>query len=188
MDQLLNLYWICYNIASVFDFLITRHLGSSSLTRDQTSIPCIGRWGLNHWTTREVLHLVFLLALFSPVLTILILPALRGCLSYIYSFWTPRSSITLFHPTWSLGVWLIWTAFTGLPGCLAFSWVRPARGMERKSEGSRLRGENIYSPSSSPSFCRVTIYSLWGLGTRIIVQLLSHVWLLETPWTPISGK
>ena len=26
----------------------------SSLTRDQTCIPCIGRWILNHWTTREV--------------------------------------------------------------------------------------------------------------------------------------
>ena len=26
----------------------------SSLTRDQTHIPCIGRWILNHWTAREV--------------------------------------------------------------------------------------------------------------------------------------
>ena len=26
----------------------------SSLTRDQTRTPCIGRWSLNHWTTREV--------------------------------------------------------------------------------------------------------------------------------------
>ena len=26
----------------------------SSLTRDQTHIPCIGRWTLNHWTTRLV--------------------------------------------------------------------------------------------------------------------------------------
>ena len=186
MDQLLNLYWICYNIASVFDFLTMRHLGSSSLTRDWTSTPCIGRWSLNHWTAK-VLQLFFLLAFFfSPVLTILILPALRCCLSYIYSFWTPRSSITLFHPTCSLGVWLTWTAFTKLSGCLAFSLVQPTRGMERKSEGRRGRSENIYSPSSSPSFCRVTIYSLWGLGNRIIVQLLSHVWLLETPWT--SGK
>ena len=30
------------------------HVGSSSLTRDQTHIPCIGRWILNHCTTREV--------------------------------------------------------------------------------------------------------------------------------------
>ena len=26
----------------------------SSLTRDTTRVPCIGRWILNHWTTREV--------------------------------------------------------------------------------------------------------------------------------------
>ena len=26
----------------------------SSLTRDRTRIPFIGRWILNHWTTREV--------------------------------------------------------------------------------------------------------------------------------------
>ena len=30
------------------------HVGSSSLTRDRTRIPCIGRQILNHWATREV--------------------------------------------------------------------------------------------------------------------------------------
>ena len=29
------------------------HVGSSR-TRDRTHVPCIGRWILNHWTTREV--------------------------------------------------------------------------------------------------------------------------------------
>ena len=29
----------------------------SSLTRDQTHVPCIGRWILNYWATREVLTL-----------------------------------------------------------------------------------------------------------------------------------
>ena len=32
----------------------------SSPTRDQTRIPCIGRWILNHWTTREVPPVRFL--------------------------------------------------------------------------------------------------------------------------------
>ena len=32
-----------------------RHVGSSQ-TRDRTCVPCIGRWILIHWTTREVLH------------------------------------------------------------------------------------------------------------------------------------
>ena len=28
--------------------------GLSSLTKDQTHIPCVGRQSLNHWTAREV--------------------------------------------------------------------------------------------------------------------------------------
>ena len=31
----------------------------SSQTRDGTHVPCIGRWTLNHWITREVLSLIF---------------------------------------------------------------------------------------------------------------------------------
>ena len=31
----------------------------SSLTRDRTQVPCIGRWILNHWTTREVPSALF---------------------------------------------------------------------------------------------------------------------------------
>ena len=34
----------------------SRHLGSSSPTRDQTCIPCTGGWIPNHWTTEEVLR------------------------------------------------------------------------------------------------------------------------------------
>ena len=30
----------------------------SSQTRDQTSLPCTGRWIFNHWTTREVLIII----------------------------------------------------------------------------------------------------------------------------------
>ena len=52
-------YWMCYNVASVFmfyflGFLTMRHMDSSSPRRDWTWIPCIGKWSLNHWTTREV--------------------------------------------------------------------------------------------------------------------------------------
>lgn len=32
----------------------------SSPTRDQTHVPCIGSWVLNHWTTREILIYLFL--------------------------------------------------------------------------------------------------------------------------------
>ena len=33
--------------------LALQHM-ESSCNRDQTSVPCIGRWILNHWTIREV--------------------------------------------------------------------------------------------------------------------------------------
>ena len=33
----------------------------SSGTRDQTHVSCIGRWMLNHWATREVLSMIFLI-------------------------------------------------------------------------------------------------------------------------------
>ena len=36
-----------------------RHVDISSQTRDWTGTPCIGRWSLNHWTTREVPSAVF---------------------------------------------------------------------------------------------------------------------------------
>ena len=31
-----------------------QHMGSSSLTRNQTGPPALGAWSLSHWTTREV--------------------------------------------------------------------------------------------------------------------------------------
>ena len=37
----------------------------SSLTRDRTHVPCIGRWILNHWTTREVPYICFSYCEFS---------------------------------------------------------------------------------------------------------------------------
>ena len=32
------------------------HVGSSSLTRDQTQAPALGAWSLSQWTTREAKH------------------------------------------------------------------------------------------------------------------------------------
>ena len=40
-------------------FVTLRHMGSSQ-TKDQTSVLCITRQILNHWTTREVPKLAFL--------------------------------------------------------------------------------------------------------------------------------
>ena len=61
-----SLYWICYNTASVvsiFWFVCFWSLAMwnhSSLTRDQTHNPCIGRRSLNHCGTREAPHHCFL--------------------------------------------------------------------------------------------------------------------------------
>ena len=41
----------------------------SSLTRDQTDTPFIGRWSLNHWTTREVPQNAILECSLGPLLT-----------------------------------------------------------------------------------------------------------------------
>ena len=37
-----------------------------SSARDQTCSPCIGRWGLNHWTSRDVPAQMFLGAYYVP--------------------------------------------------------------------------------------------------------------------------
>ena len=38
----------------VLDFWLQSLWGLSSLTRDRTCVPCIARWILNHWATKEV--------------------------------------------------------------------------------------------------------------------------------------
>ena len=50
------LYWI-FTLSFLFYFLVFWLQGTwdlSSLTRDWTRTPCIGRWSLNHWFAREV--------------------------------------------------------------------------------------------------------------------------------------
>ena len=53
-----SLYWTCYSTASVscfgLVFLAPSLWDLSCPTRDQTCILWIGKWNLNHWTTREV--------------------------------------------------------------------------------------------------------------------------------------
>ena len=49
----LQYLWYMGSVAAVHRLCSPRHVGSS-WTRDQTSVPCIGRRILNHWATREV--------------------------------------------------------------------------------------------------------------------------------------
>jgi len=62
VERFWSLYWICYNIASIWYFALLGAWGMwdpSSVTRDWTHTPCIGRWSLNHWTTKDVLGFFF---------------------------------------------------------------------------------------------------------------------------------
>ena len=47
-DSLVVVCGLCAGLAAPW------HVDNSSLTRDQTHVPCIARQILNHWTTREV--------------------------------------------------------------------------------------------------------------------------------------
>ena len=77
-----------------------RHMGLAALrhrgffqTRDRTRVPCIGRWILNHWTTREALYsIIFILAFFSFWVAGLLFPStmdvyLSGTLLLGFSAW-----------------------------------------------------------------------------------------------------
>ena len=57
-DHFKSLYWICYNVASVLCFWFFGHkacvISAPWLEIEPAFIPCIGRWSLNHWTSRKV--------------------------------------------------------------------------------------------------------------------------------------
>ena len=44
---------LCWGIVGTL-LVASQFVGSCSQTRDQTCIPYVGRWILNHWTTSEV--------------------------------------------------------------------------------------------------------------------------------------
>ena len=50
------LYWICYNISLLYILVFWLWImwDRSSPARNQTYTPCLGRWSLNPWTTREI--------------------------------------------------------------------------------------------------------------------------------------
>ena len=59
--------------------------------RDRICIPCIGRWILTHWTTREVLGLLALIGQPQRVVVPLLLRALPGSQHVItHHFYQPQ--------------------------------------------------------------------------------------------------
>ena len=61
-----SLYWIFYNIIYFMVWFFGHETSGIWLpTRGQSHTPCIGRWSVNHWTTKEVLQQFFDKLLFS---------------------------------------------------------------------------------------------------------------------------
>ena len=48
--------WGCVALAAPWQL----DLINNSSIRDRTHVPCVGRWILNHWTTKEVPELAFM--------------------------------------------------------------------------------------------------------------------------------
>ena len=56
----------------------------SFLIRDWTCTPCIGKWNLNHWTSREVQTIIFSKYSFCPII-------------FLFSFWDFDDMIVGFY-------------------------------------------------------------------------------------------
>ena len=61
-----------------------RHVGSSR-TRARTHVPCVGRWILNHCTTREALHICFFIHISVVCITIKIFDSMLRASKYLYT-------------------------------------------------------------------------------------------------------
>ena len=76
--------------------------GKSFQSRDRTCVPCIFRWILNHWTTREALYSSFWLSrVLVPLIVqrspVLLIPIFSKCASFLFPI-----SVVAFTATWFL--------------------------------------------------------------------------------------
>ena len=108
-------------------------LSSASLTRDQTHIPCTGRWILNHWTTREVPPAYFLTDFLIPAFSRRAFPA-----AFAFSF----SSFFCFSLTfWPCRIFVavLWLSWRGGHFCSCRTWTQLPRGMRDPGSPTRNR-------------------------------------------------
>jgi len=88
---ILLLFWFWFFGQEAWTILV------SSLTRDQTHTPCIGRSSLNHWTTREV-----------PCLHIILKQGVST--SSLLTFWPDNSLL------WDIVLCIVGCIFSSTPG------------------------------------------------------------------------
>ena len=88
-----------------------------SQTRDQTCVPCIGRWILHRWTTREVHNLFYFL---QVLFTMQICKRKKIQLQYFLQFYNLTSIIyiiVLFKNNYCMAsMWRNWNTHTSLVG------------------------------------------------------------------------
>ena len=58
-------YTYIYVCVCVYIYIFKFFLNALQGTWDPTDAPCMGTWGLNHWTTREVLNRLYFLEQFQ---------------------------------------------------------------------------------------------------------------------------
>ena len=83
----------------------------SSLTRDGTHVPCIGRWILSPWTTREVSSAIFFLFILQVTVVAYVVYGYKifGPVVYLFLwfFWTRHQrNIGTIHPKHGL-LWFV---------------------------------------------------------------------------------
>ena len=131
----------------------------SSQTRDQTRVPCIGRWILNHCTTREVPRMI---SSSQGSLTLILLSP--------FFFWPCHEACGVLVPQPEIEPWpwqwKCWVLTTGPPGnSLAESLLPCIQGLRH----GHFRGLLCLSHGSKK-------YEVWGGNVIIIIDYSWEVW------------
>ena len=133
--------------------LVTLRHVESSQTRDWTSVPCIARQILSHWTAREALTLciLFILCFYHLLYTYT-----NTSITHIhYACWFYRSSWLL---TGVKVLEFVWSCFSPVRFLLPVRWGRQAGHMKRFAQGFHNKEESgfqtqVCSVPIQCSFC-----------------------------------
>ena len=80
--------WGCVALAAPWQL----DLINNSSIRDRTHVPCVGRWILNHWTTREVPENLFIFLMNLNIVSVLKIRIYKVIMSSFFPLLLPGSS------------------------------------------------------------------------------------------------